>query len=109
MGAGASVDSLSPEDLGKGVAGLGKAYETYNQGIVDEGISGKVLFKSVHEDENLFKAFVTDTLGVNKAHHQTAMYDRYVEMLVASEGGNKDCASKISIFDVRDAVERKRL
>jgi len=86
MGAGASVESLSPEDLGKGVASLGKAYEAYNQAVVDEGISGDVLVKSVHEDENLFRAFVAENLGVQKPLHQTVMYTRYVKLLVAGEG-----------------------
>ena len=105
MGAAASINALSPEELGQGVASLGKAYVSYNQAVVDEGISGKVLFQSVHEDENLFRAFVTDTLGVDKAHHQTAMYNRYVEFLVAGES-SKVAGPKMPIFDVRDVVER---
>ena len=105
MGAAASINALSPEELGQGVASLGKAYEAYNQSVVDEGISGEVLFKSVHEDENLFRAFVTDTLGVNKPHHQTAMYSRYVKFLVDGES-SKDAGPKMPIFDVRDVVER---
>ena len=95
MGAGASVESLSPEDLGKGVASLGKAYEAYNQSVVDEGISGEVLFKSVHEDENLFRAFVTENLGVQKPLHQMAMYTRYVKLLVAGEGDKEVSASPL--------------
>ena len=95
MGAGASVESLSPEDLGKGVASLGKAYEAYNQSVVDEGISGEVLFKSVHEDENLFRAFVAENLGVQKPLHQMAMYTRYVKLLVAGEGDKEVSASPL--------------
>jgi len=93
MGAGASVESLSPEDLGKGVASLGNAYASYNKAVVDEGISGKVLFKSVQEDENLFRAFVKENLGVEKPLHQTVMYTRYVELVVGGEGDKVEASS----------------
>ena len=106
MGAAASINALSPEELGQGIAGLGKAYVSYNQAVVDEAISGKVLFQSVQEDENLFRAFLVENLGVQKPLHQTVMYNRYVEVLVAGEGGDKDTGPKMPIFDVRDAVER---
>ena len=85
MGAAASVNSLSPEELSQGVASLGKAYKSYTQIVVDEGISGEVLFASVHDDEQTFRAFVAETLGVNKPHHQTAMFQRYIKLLGAGE------------------------
>ena len=41
MGGGASIVSLSVEDLGAEVGKLGKAYESVKQEIVESGITGE--------------------------------------------------------------------
>ena len=105
MGAGASINTLSAEDLGSGIAALGKAYVPYHQEVVDNGISGEVIFKTVQDDEAKFKAYVEKNLNVTKEPHQTAMYVRYIKLINDSEGGGS-ADGKTSVFDIKDSVQR---
>ena len=102
--AGASITALSAEDLGAEVGKLGKAYESVKQDIVDNGISGDVLFGCVKDDEAEFKSFVSENLRVNNKLHQTVLYKNYIKLLSSDgdEGGNSASVG----FDIRDTIQR---
>ena len=83
---GASFASLSAEELGNGVENVGAAYEVYRESIISNGVSGDVLLAMVNnEDENEFKSFVAENLGITNKLHQTVLYKKYVSTLHSEE------------------------
>jgi len=86
MGSGASIGTLSPEDLGKGVANVGTAYEVYRESIISNSVSGDILLSMVNnEDENEFKSFVAENLGIANKLHQAVLYKKFVSTLHSAE------------------------
>ena len=103
MGGGASIGALSPEDLGKGVANVGKAYEVYQESIASNGISGDILLSMVkNEDENEFKSFANDP-GITNKLHQTVLFKKYVGTMHNEENGT---TSSTNMFDIKDTLQR---
>ena len=97
MGGGASIVSLSAEDLGAEVGKLGKAYEPVKQDIVDSGISGDILFDCVKDDEAEFKLFVSE-LGVTSRIHQTKLHKEYIKLLSSEATKAESRRLWVSIF-----------
>ena len=106
MGATASFTSLSAEELGAGVAGLGAAYKSLQKEIEESGITGKILFEEVKDEDAAFKKFIADNLGVTKPLQQTVLLSNYIERLRADGDGNNATATATVQFDVRDTVQR---
>ena len=96
---------MSAEELGSGVAALGKAFEPYHQEVVENGISGEVIFKSVQDDETKFKTYLEKNLNVTKEPHQTAMFVRYIKLINDGESGGS-VGGKTAVFDIKDSVQR---
>lgn len=103
MGGGASILSLSAEDLGAEVGKLGKAYESIKQEIVDSGTTGEILFSAVHEDESQFKSFIAD-FGVSRPAQQRVLFSNYSKALL--NDGDGVPGTTASTFDIRDTVQR---
>ena len=103
MGGGASIVSLSAEDLGAEVGKLGKAYESVKQEIVDSGTTGDILFSAVHDDESQFKSFVAD-FGVSKPTQQRVLFSKYSQALL--NDGERSTGTAAITFDIKETVQR---
>jgi hypothetical protein len=66
MGSGASLQTLSAEQVGDLVCGMGGAYNQYKSSIVDNGCDGKFLFGI--KDENEFDVLLEEMKISNKIH-----------------------------------------
>lgn len=102
MGGGASINSLSAEDLGQYTAKIGQNFKVYKDKIVKNGISGNILLHYVKGGEVDFISFVSKNLGVTDDLHQTVLYRNYVEALNNGGGG---VAPDVA-FDIRETVQR---
>ena len=97
MGASGSVLStihnLSAEDVAKHVCHLGKRFEVYHDGIVDNGVNGHVveqfLLKAGGEGQEGLTQFF-ESLGITNSIHQQAILDHFHDLdLTKTQHGSK--------------------
>ena len=103
MGSGASITDLSAAALADAVGKLGKSYESVSKEIVDSGISGTVLFSTVHDNEQQFRSFIAENFKVTRPLHQTVLYMTYAGLLNNDGGISKSVHVP---FEIRETLER---
>ena len=103
MGSGASIVDLSSTELGEAVSKLGKHYELASKEIIDSGISGTILFQTVHDSEEQFKSFVAEHFNITKPLLQTVLFTSYAGLLQNDGSSGKSIAS---LYDIKETLQR---
>ena len=71
-----SVSSMTPEDIADSIASLGTAYEQFKQGIIDNGVSGKVILSLTEDDLENF----LNELNVKSRIHKNILTNKFKEL-----------------------------
>ena len=103
MGGGASIVDLSSTELGEAVSKLGKHYELASKEIIDSGISGTILFQTVHDSEEQFKSFVAEHFNITKPLLQTVLFTSYAGLLQNDGSSGKSISS---LYDIKETLQR---
>ncbi len=74
MGAGASVETISPQAVGENVASLGAAYEKYRSVIEENGFSGEIL-ADINSDQDL--EAMLESIGITNLLHKKNLVKQF--------------------------------
>ena len=107
MGSGASItsiESLTKEQTGDLVAGIGQAYEVYRDVFISEGIDG-IFFAKLSESE--IKETLND-LGITKPLHQKNIYLKFENLKEHNISNPSNATGSGNIAHVSNALMLSR-